>query len=56
MEDAVEEVVELSNLAVLGEDEVGLAIKFVPTYDDIDTAPENFLTFLNQVEAVCNAD
>ena len=38
-EDITEEVVELSNLAVSGKDEVLLAMQLVPTADENDTSP-----------------
>ena len=40
-EDMAEEVVELTNLLVLGEEEVGSAIQLMPTDDDNVPAQEN---------------
>ena len=41
VEDMEEEVVELANLAVLGEDEFGLTMQLIPNDDDNATSPEN---------------
>ena len=45
---------ELANLAVLGEDEVGLAIYLIPTNDNNAPAPENMPESKNQWEVVYN--
>ena len=47
---------DLTNLAVLGEDEFGLDIQFIPTTDDNNTDPETMPESKNQVEAVYNVD
>ena len=39
----------------MGEDEVGLEIKIVPTYDDNDTSPQNVPESKNQGDEVYNA-
>ena len=41
VEDMADEVVELANVAVLGEDEVGLTMQLIPNDDDNATSPEN---------------
>ena len=46
---------ELANLSVLGEDEVGLLIQIMPTDDDNALTPENVPAITNQGEAVYNA-
>ena len=38
-EEMVEEVVDLANLVVLGDDEVGLAFRIIPTADDNAPVP-----------------
>ena len=53
-EEMVGEVMELKILALLGEDEVGLAIQLVRTNDDNSTAPKNFPTSTIQGEALYN--
>ena len=50
----MEEVVELANLAVLGEDKVGLEMQLVPTDDENSPAPENLSASSNQGESVYN--
>ena len=55
-EEVEEEVVELINLAVLDEDEVGLEIQFIPNDYANDPAPENVPASTNQGEVVYNVD
>ena len=52
----MEEVVELANLAFLGDDEVGLEMQLIPTDDENSLTPENVPASSNQGEAVYNAD
>ena len=52
----VEEVLDITNLEVLGDDEVGLEMKLVSTNDYNDPAPESAPESTNQEEAVYNVD
>ena len=51
-----EEVVEIENLAVLGEDEVGLAMNLVRNDDNDASAPENVPEISDQGGAMHNTD
>ena len=46
---------ELTNLAVLGDDEVRLSIKLIPTDDENYSVPENILESTNQGESMYHA-
>ena len=56
MEEMATEVVELVNLAVLGDDEVGLEMQFMPTDDEKAPAAENVPASKNKGEEVYNTD
>ena len=56
VEEMEEEVVELANLSVLGEEEVGLEMQLEPNNDDNTPAPYNVTESKNQGESIYNAD
>ena len=56
MEEMADKVAELANLAVLDEDEIGLAIYIVLKDDDNAPSPENMLASTDKGEVVYNAD
>ena len=56
VDDVAEEVLEITNLALLGEDEFGLVMHIVLTGYENSPSPENMPEITNQGEAVYNAD
>ena len=55
MEDMEEELVDIANLSVLGNDEVRLEMQLIPTNDKNYPAPENTTEIKNQGEVVYNS-
>ena len=56
MEEMADKVVELANLAVLGEDEIGLAMHIVLNDDENAPSPENVPASTDKGEVVYNAE